>query len=950
MTSPPGGGSCTRPKRASIGPARRIEARMRAHNCGSSSRGVAGRASTVTAFFPVHSTVAPRCVRRASIVSTSRIRGTLSSRQGPSASSVAARMGRAAFLLPAGRIVPWSGRPPETQNVDAMGCGKLRRGLRRRQALANVRGVHPLLALALLAVAGLAATRVPWPRLAPRLRRDAALAPGLPLLLVGLVLGPGIGLLDRAAVRALTPVTALAVGCLGAALGARLEWRLVKRIPRGVWLLCGTQALAVLATIAASAWAVMRAVPALRSAWSPILPLGLTLGAVAVVSGPVAVARAAQAPRGARLRSRRDARRHLRRAGVRRDHRRLAPPRPDGRRRAGPGGVAGDDAGKRRARRDGVPQRHAAAAGRGRAGVRPARRGVVRRGRGVCVGIEPAPGVRDRRCAHREPRPTATWRARPARGLGAPRDHGPLHYDGGAPRAAHRLDPAGGPRACGAARGGALGRGALRARSAQGGAPPSPAWARHHRSGGHRVGDRYELLPYLSRRGCAGRHRGGGRAARPARGGAASGQEPRRADVDSPATGGGAWLSDSDLGGGRDGGQPGHHRAGRHRGRGVIAGRRARHAGLSPGVASARRARGRRRPPAGRDDPARNRSPGRHFARPAPAGAARRRRRRGPARRGRRPVRRAAGGGGRHGVGRGCHRPQRAARHDDLALGAEGAETRAGQGPQGEVKSWLVAAAAAVLALALFPGVAHAWTPGTHIYLGESVLANLHQLPALVAAYLRAFPFDLLYGKIAADTSIAKKYAPVGRHCHAWHVGQEIFDLAHTDALRAFGLGYLSHLAADTVAHNFFVPRQLVLTSTTAALGHSYWESRFETHLGDAYAREARDLILQDHGRSDAHLDEILSPTLFSVRTSRRLFRGMVHLTESQSWQWAFQLISENSRWDLPDADVERHMAVAFEYVMEALGTGGGDAAARRLDPAGASALGLAKRMRRQAL
>jgi len=167
--------------------------------------------------------------------------------------------------------------------------------LRRRQALANVRGVHPLLALALLAVAGLAATRVPWPRLAPRLRRDAALAPGLPLLLVGLVLGPGIGLLDRAAVRALTPVTALALGCLGAALGARLEWRLVKRIPRGVWLLCGAQALAVLATIAASAWAVTRAVPALRSAWSPILPLGLTLGAVAVVSGPVAVARAAQA-------------------------------------------------------------------------------------------------------------------------------------------------------------------------------------------------------------------------------------------------------------------------------------------------------------------------------------------------------------------------------------------------------------------------------------------------------------------------------------------------------------------------------------------------------------------------------------------------------------------------------------------------------------------------------
>jgi hypothetical protein len=262
---------------------------------------------------------------------------------------------------------------------------------------------------------------------------------------------------------------------------------------------------------------------------------------------------------------------------------------------------------------------------------------------------------------------------------------------------------------------------------------------------------------------------------------------------------------------------------------------------------------------------------------------------------------------------------------------------------------WLAAAAViAALALVLLPGTAHAWTPGTHIFLGESVLANLHQIPALVADLLRAFPYDFLYGNIAADTSIAKKYAPVGRHCHAWHVGQEIFDLAHTDPLRAFGLGYLSHLAADTVAHNFFVPRQLVLTSSTAALGHSYWESRFETHLGDAFAREARDVILKDHAQSDAHLDDILSPTLFSVRTSRRLFRGMVHLTESQSWQWAFQVIAENSRWDLPDSDVERHMAVAFEYVMEMLGQK--DAAARRLDPAGDKALGLAKRMRRQAL
>src|SRR2546428_4135111 len=278
--------------------------------------------------------------------------------------------------------------------------------------------------------------------------------------------------------------------------------------------------------------------------------------------------------------------------------------------------------------------------------------------------------------------------------------------------------------------------------------------------------------------------------------------------------------------------------------------------------------------------------------------------------------------------------------------GPTGAET--GGEALGGGRGLLAAAAAGLAGVALFPAVAHAWTTGTDVYLGESVLANLHQLPGLVADLLRAFPYDFLYGNIAADTSIAKKYAPVGRHCHAWHVGQEIFDLAPTDPLKAFGLGYLSHLAADSVAHNFFVPRQLLLTSSTTALGHSYWESRFETHLGDAYAKEAKEVILRDHAPSDAHLDSIISPTLFSMGTNRRLFRGMVHLTESESWRWAFQLILENTRWDLPDADVERHMPVAFEYVMEKPGEAG--AAARRLDPAGDQALKLAKQMRRQAL
>jgi hypothetical protein len=248
----------------------------------------------------------------------------------------------------------------------------------------------------------------------------------------------------------------------------------------------------------------------------------------------------------------------------------------------------------------------------------------------------------------------------------------------------------------------------------------------------------------------------------------------------------------------------------------------------------------------------------------------------------------------------------------------------------------------------LLPPEVYAWTPGTHIYLGESVLANLPHLPAAVADLLRAFPFDFLYGNIAADSSIAKHYAPLGRHCHYWHVGQEIHDLAESDAMRAFGLGYLSHLAADTIAHNYFVPRQLMLTSSTAAVGHSYWETRVEAHLGDAYARAAKDVILLDHSEADAHLDRLIAPTIFSVRTNRRLFRGMVRLTETTSWQRASQVAREYSRWRLTEGDVERHLGLSYDFMFELLG--GSNVRAHQLDPSGERPLKTAKELRRRVL
>lgn len=261
----------------------------------------------------------------------------------------------------------------------------------------------------------------------------------------------------------------------------------------------------------------------------------------------------------------------------------------------------------------------------------------------------------------------------------------------------------------------------------------------------------------------------------------------------------------------------------------------------------------------------------------------------------------------------------------------------------------LVPLCVALVLVALLPTNAWAWTPGTHILLGEAVLRSAALLPPAVAALLQAHPSDFLYGSIAADTSIAKKYARFGRHCHSWAVGYDILDSARDEPLRAFAYGYLAHLAADAVAHNFFVPHQLAVTASTSALGHSYWESRFEMHIGDAFPRRAHQIIKLDHARSDGHLDRILSPTIFSTPTNRRIFRGMVYVTDTESWQRVFNVLADNSRWDLEEHEVGRYLSTSFDFVMDFLVRDHGSVP-YALDPSGDKALRAAKAVRRAAL
>ena len=113
--------------------------------------------------------------------------------------------------------------------------------------------MHPVLALALLIVAGIGVTRLSRPR--PTLHHpllDGIVETGVPIVLLGALLGPGLGVLDDVTLHVLEPIIALGIGWVGASFGARLEWRMLRRVSRRTWLVGA--ALAVPVPMLALSW------------------------------------------------------------------------------------------------------------------------------------------------------------------------------------------------------------------------------------------------------------------------------------------------------------------------------------------------------------------------------------------------------------------------------------------------------------------------------------------------------------------------------------------------------------------------------------------------------------------------------------------------------------------------------------------------------------------------
>lgn len=253
----------------------------------------------------------------------------------------------------------------------------------------------------------------------------------------------------------------------------------------------------------------------------------------------------------------------------------------------------------------------------------------------------------------------------------------------------------------------------------------------------------------------------------------------------------------------------------------------------------------------------------------------------------------------------------------------------------------------AVLCLSLMPGEAWAWGPGVHVEIAMTALAGLGVVIPPIRALIKKYPDDFIYGASAPDIIIGKKLAGYMHHCHNWRMGWLILNEATSDRQRAAAYGYLMHLAADVVAHNYYIPVKIIRSYDARTLSHTYWEMRFDLGVHEQAWNRLGQVAKHEFKQFDDLLNRILRKTIFSFKTNKRIFNGILILQKMRGMRHSLGLYAAKSRWHIEEENRQHYLELAIESALDFLARPE-HAHCLEVDPTGDARIAYARNLRRR--
>ncbi|WP_419784368.1 zinc dependent phospholipase C family protein [Maridesulfovibrio sp.] len=233
-----------------------------------------------------------------------------------------------------------------------------------------------------------------------------------------------------------------------------------------------------------------------------------------------------------------------------------------------------------------------------------------------------------------------------------------------------------------------------------------------------------------------------------------------------------------------------------------------------------------------------------------------------------------------------------------------------------------------------------AWGPGVHMAIGNAVLSNTTVLADGVARLLLSNSAIFLYGCLSADIFIGKGSKAKRLHSHNWETGFNLLDESDDEHLKAYALGYLSHLAADIIAHNYYVPNLMQQARSGSRLSHVYIEMLADDQVNWS-AQEAARLFRKANQDADFTLRKHMDAKKFSFLFKKKVFHQTIALLEYKAISKSLKV----SQKVVPAFQQNYlHSIVDYSYrvVVDMLNSPK-DGVATNFDPIGAENIALAK-------
>ena len=257
--------------------------------------------------------------------------------------------------------------------------------------------------------------------------------------------------------------------------------------------------------------------------------------------------------------------------------------------------------------------------------------------------------------------------------------------------------------------------------------------------------------------------------------------------------------------------------------------------------------------------------------------------------------------------------------------------------------------AALALALLFFPSDAQAWGPLAHLNFSAQALESIGSVQPSLRQLLQDCGNEFLYGSLAADIVVGKNMARYLYHCHNWRVGFNVFKHARAGGEQAVALGFLAHLAADTIAHNYFVPFKTVASYHKRNTQHAYWELRYDQRMDRSLSRVAREVTTRVYRNHDDYLERMLyGSSVIPFGVSKQLFRSLLMAARVGRFNQVSRLALARERNLVlePDLVVETNQ-LAVDAIVGMLSEGERSMAARA-DATGARNIRIAQDLRKQ--